>query len=105
MNWISSTEDGVLINVRVVPRASKNEIVGVRDNALRIRLQTPPIEGRANRKLVRLLATTLDIPRNRISIVSGDKSRNKRVLVKDLNEREVGKKLRNSRRSETAATD
>ena len=98
MNWISSTEDGVLINVRVVPRASKNEIVGVRDNALRIRLQTPPIEGRANRKLVRLLATTLDIPRNRISIVSGDKSRNKRVLVKDLNEREVGKKLRISRR-------
>jgi uncharacterized protein (TIGR00251 family) len=94
MSWIQTIESGVLINLRVVPRASKDEIAGVHGDALKIRLRVPPVEGKANRHLMKLLAASLDIARNSISIVSGEKSRNKRVLVTGMDERAVKERLK-----------
>lgn len=69
------------IEVRVQPRASSNEIVGLRDGVLRVRLQAPPVDGAANDALVRFLSEELGVPRRQVRIVSGFGSRNKVVEV------------------------
>jgi len=80
-----SEKDGKLsFNVRVVPRASRSEIAGEFDRALRVRLAAPPVEGAANEELIRLLAKSLGLPRTAVEIISGHSSRTKRVKVNGL---------------------
>jgi len=81
MSWITSHAGGVVLTLRVVPRAAKNEVSGEMAGALKIRLQAPPVEGKANRALIDFLADALDIPRNAIGIVSGETGRIKRVVI------------------------
>ena len=71
----------IVFRVRVVPRASRSEIVGEHEGALRVRIAAPPVEGAANEELVRLLAGTLGAPRRNISITAGQSSRLKTVRV------------------------
>ncbi len=72
---------GVTFAVRIVPRASRSEIVGEHDGALRIRIAAPPVEGAANRELVRLLAKQFKVSRTSVEIVSGSASKNKMVRI------------------------
>jgi uncharacterized protein len=67
--------------VRVQPRAGRNEIDGEWQGALRVRLNVPPIEGRANEALRRFLADCLNVPLAAVKIASGERSRLKRVEV------------------------
>ena len=77
--------DGQLtFTVRVVPRASRSEIVGEHDGTLRVRLAAPPVDGAANEALVRLLAEAFNTSRDAISIVSGKSSKLKRVGVRGV---------------------
>ncbi len=69
----------VILNVRVIPRASKNAVGGRRGDAIVIRLAAPPVEGAANEALVDYLAQLFERPRRDIEILSGHKSRDKRV--------------------------
>jgi len=69
------------LDVRVQPRASRNEIVGVQGGALRVRLTAPPVDGAANEALIRLLAGELGVARRQVRIVAGATSRNKVVEV------------------------
>jgi uncharacterized protein (TIGR00251 family) len=78
---IAEVSDGVLIDVKVIPRAGRTGIAGTRADALLIRLAAAPVSGAANGALIALLAHLLDIPKSRIAIVAGDTSRNKRVKV------------------------
>ena len=71
----------VTFKVQVVPRASRSEIVGEHNGALRIRIAAPPVEGAANEELVRLLARVLGVPRNAIDITAGHTSKRKTVRV------------------------
>lgn len=71
----------VRFGVRVQPRSSRDEIAGVHDGALRVRLQAPPVEGAANEALVRFLASALGVPRRHVRIVTGESSRNKVVEI------------------------
>jgi uncharacterized protein len=75
--------------VRVQPRASKDEVVGVIDGALKIRLQAPALENRANEALVDLLAQLLKRPKAAVRILSGERSRTKRVEVHGVTKQEV----------------
>jgi uncharacterized protein len=84
MNWLKETPDGVLLNIRVVPRASRNEVQGVLGEALKIRVQAPPVEGKANEAVVDFLAETLGVSPNRVTLVSGGKGRDKQVFVKGI---------------------
>jgi uncharacterized protein len=68
--------------VRVQPRASRNEIGGEWQGALRIRLNVPPVEGRANEALRHFLADCLNVPLAAVKIASGERSRVKRIEVK-----------------------
>lgn len=78
---IEPTADGVAINVRVIPRANRSGLAGTRGDAVLVRLQSPPVEGAANDELVEVLARALQVPKRAVSIVAGDRSRQKRVRV------------------------
>ena len=67
--------------MRVVARASRSEVAGEFDGALRVRIAASPVEGAANRELIRLLARELKIPQSAIRIVSGLGSKNKSIRL------------------------
>ena len=70
------------INVKVQPRASKDEIGEVLSDALKIRIKAAPVDGQANSHLVAFLARLFKVPKKHIEVLSGHSSRNKRLLVK-----------------------
>jgi uncharacterized protein (TIGR00251 family) len=69
------------IETRIIPRASRNEIVGMENGVARIRVTSPPLDGKANKAVTELLSKQLDVPKKDIRIVSGEKSRNKRIRI------------------------
>ena len=75
------SNDVLSISVRVVPRASKTEVVGEFDSALRVKLAAPPVDGAANDELVQVLAKTFKVARGSVEIVRGSNSRAKQVKV------------------------
>ena len=79
----------VVFAVRVQPRASKNEIAGVINGALKIRLQAPAVENRANEQLRALLAELLKRPRSAVRLLAGERSRIKRIEVLGVTAAEV----------------
>ncbi|MDQ3819979.1 MAG: DUF167 domain-containing protein [Acidobacteriota bacterium] len=80
-----SEQEGALhFKVRVVPRASKSQIAGEHDGALRVRVAAPPVDGAANEELVRTLAKVFDVPQRDVLIVSGNSSKLKQVKVTGL---------------------
>lgn len=81
---IQESPAGVTFNVKVIPRAKREEIVGVENDAVKIRLNAPPVEGRANEALVKFLARALDVPRANVEIVRGETSRTKVVRVRNM---------------------
>lgn len=72
------------VSVRVVPRSSKEGVAGCEGGVVRIRLNAPPVEGQANEALVRFLAKALGVPKNRITLVAGERGRSKIVRVAGL---------------------
>ena len=85
--------DGVLLSVKLQPRASANEIGDVLGNELRIKVTAPPVDSAANEALVKLLAQQLDCPRNRVELVRGHTSRHKIVKLYGLAAEDVVKRL------------
>lgn len=81
MSCLRANASGLILTVRAVPRASRNELVGETDGALRIRLQAPPVDGKANKALLRFLADTLEVAPSRLALLSGETGRNKRILI------------------------
>ncbi len=69
------------IEVRLTPRASRNEIAGVRDGVLAVRVTAPPVDGKANQALCELLADELGVAKSKVEIVRGERGRNKLVRV------------------------
>ena len=67
--------------MRVVPRAGRSGVAGLRDGALLVRLAAAPVDGAANAELIDVLARALDVPKRSIEIDAGDRSRSKRVRV------------------------
>ena len=80
------------LNVRVVPRASKDEIHGLMGDALKVRIQAPPVEGKANAYLVKFLSKHWKVPRASIEILSGESGRSKRLRFSSPND-EMRKEL------------
>jgi len=77
------------LSVRVVPRSAKEGVAGFEGGVVRIRLNAPPVEGQANDSLVRFLAKTLGVPKNRITLVAGGKGRSKIVRVDGVTGKEL----------------
>ena len=77
----SDKNGSITFHVYVVPRASRSEIAGEHNGALRVRIAAPPVDGAANRELIAMLAKALHVPRSAVAIDSGHNSRTKRVTV------------------------
>lgn len=79
---IRGHRDGVVLAVVVTPRASSDAIISVGDEAVRIRLTTPPVDGKANAALSRFLAAILNVPKSSVEIIAGRSGRRKTILVR-----------------------
>ncbi|HET9264881.1 MAG TPA: DUF167 domain-containing protein [Vicinamibacterales bacterium] len=90
---ITESGDAVQFAVRVVPRAGRSGVAGIREGALVVRLAAPPVEGAANEALVAYLAELMGRPRRDVAILSGQKSRTKRVQISGVTARELDGKL------------
>ena len=87
------SSDPCRLEIRVVPRASRNGIDGVRDGRVVVRVTAPPVDGAATAAAVSVLADALGVPRTAIQVVSGQTSRNKAVIVGGLSPVVVRSKL------------
>ena len=90
---ITSTPEGVVIDIRVIPRASRSGLAGIRGDALLLRLHAPPVEGAANEEVVEILSKALGVPRRAVTIVAGGRSRLKRVRVEGVSAEFVTSRL------------
>lgn len=82
MSWIEEKEDCVIICVRVIPRASSDSIAGLMgDEALKVRIQAPPVDGKANAHLIRFLSKQWKIPRGDLALIAGETGRSKRIRI------------------------
>ena len=95
-SFLRSTPSGVTLAVRAQPGARKTAIVGVYGTELKIAVQAPPIEGRANQALIAFLAKTFDLPKSAVELVNGDLSRSKVFLLRGLTLDQAQKKFAGS---------
>jgi uncharacterized protein len=87
---------GAAIKVKITPRASRDEIIGILDDGtVKIRITAPPVEGQANQALVEFLARKLDVGTSKIEIISGHTGRDKLVMVIGLEPEVVNERLIN----------
>ena len=82
--WFVKHRDGVALAILVQPRASKNQLCGVHGDELKVRLTSPPVEGAANKLCREFFAKLLGCPKSNVSLLSGHKSRHKRLLVEGV---------------------
>lgn len=81
---VTARDGAVIFSVRIVPRASRDSIDGEFQGALKAHVIAPPVDGRANEALRRLLAKRLNVPVSAVKILSGEKNRMKRVEVRGV---------------------
>ena len=81
---IETVDDGIVLSVRVITRAGRSGLAGTRDDAVLVRLGAAPVDGAANAELVALLAAAFGVARRDVAIVSGERSRQKRVRLRGV---------------------
>jgi uncharacterized protein len=82
--YLQEVPDGIVISVKVQPRARRNEIVGTIGSELKIKIKNPPVDSAANEGLVEFLAETLGLQRSTLQIIRGTTSQHKKVLVREM---------------------
>lgn len=92
---IHEKEGFLILPVGVVPRAKKNEVMGVEGEILKVRIKAPPVGGKANEALVELLAEALGVRKGQVEIVRGQRARDKTIRVIGLSGKEARRRLRN----------
>lgn len=93
MDCLTSKDDGVVIALHVQPRASRNQIVGVQGDELKVRLTSPPVDGAANKLCREFFAKLLGVAKSDVALIAGDKSRHKRLWVHGVAPSEVVERL------------
>ena len=86
---VQKRDASIVLQVRVQPRAGKDEIAGIMDGALKVRLQAPAVEDRANAALCEYLAELLKTPKAAVRILAGQRSRIKRVEIQGVTEQQI----------------
>ena len=82
--FIRENVAGTTVDVYVQPRASKNEVAGIQEGILKVRLTAAPVEGEANKECIRFLAKVFVTPKSRLEIIQGHKSRRKTILFRGV---------------------
>jgi uncharacterized protein (TIGR00251 family) len=86
---VGETTDGVVFNIRVIPRSSRSEFAGVQGDALKLRITAPPVEDAANKECIRFLSEMLGVKRAQIRIIAGHRSKNKKVSVSGIHREDI----------------
>ena len=73
--------DDLLLDLHIQPRASRDEFAGIHGDALKLRINAPPVDGKANAHIIAVLADTFGVPKNRVELVSGGTGRRKRFRI------------------------
>ena len=79
--FCQETPEGVILNVKAVPRSSKSGIDGLLGDAVKVRIRSAPVDGKANRELVETLAKALGVPKGRVAFAGGEASKSKRLSI------------------------
>jgi len=90
---VSEKADGCILKCWIQPRSSRNAVVGIHGDAVKIALTAPPVDGKANKELLKFLAKYLKLSKSSIQIVAGDSSRSKTILIVDIKKDVIIKKL------------
>ena len=90
---ISEKGADVVLVVRLTPNSSKNEFCEISDEFLKVKVSAQPIENKANKELIKFLSDSFNIPKTRLELLSGDKSKLKRILIKDTKKDEILSKI------------
>ena len=90
---LKETAAGILLDVRAVPGSSRDKVLGIHANTLKIAVCAPALEGKANKSLIRILSKNLGIKRSRVSLHSGKTSRNKCFLLEEIGKEEAAKMI------------
>jgi uncharacterized protein len=93
VTFLTERDGSALVRVRLQPRSKRDEIVGEREGALVVRVTAPPVDGKANAALCRLLAKKAGIAAGRASVVKGASSRDKLVRLDGIGAADVGERL------------
>jgi uncharacterized protein (TIGR00251 family) len=91
--WLHETAEGVVITVKALPHSARAGVRGVDGGALKVAVTAPPEKGKANAAVLEVLAKFLGVPRSSLELLSGDSSRNKRILVKGITADAVRKRV------------
>jgi uncharacterized protein (TIGR00251 family) len=81
------------LRLRIVPNAKRSEVVGPHGDAIKLKVAAPALEGRANEALIEFLADKLGVPQRSVALVSGEKSRDKVVVIEGMDESAVRERL------------
>ncbi len=84
MAYYTETADGVVINVKAQPRSSKSGIDGLAGDAVKVRIRSAPVDGKANKELVETIADAFGLPKSRVEFRSGETSKQKRILLRGI---------------------
>lgn len=90
---VNAQQDGVVIALFVQPRASKNSLCGLQGEELKVRLTSPPVEGAANKLSCTFFAKLLGVSKSSVTLIRGDKSRHKQIVVEGVSLDEVKQRL------------
>lgn len=92
-NFLYTVNDGVIFCVKLVPNSSHNKVVGYTQEYVRIKISAPAVENKANRELISFCSDLLDVNKSKIKIISGDKSKLKKLLITDTKFDSITQKL------------
>ena len=79
--WYRKTPDGWLLTLHIQPGAKRSEVVGLHGDTLKVRIASPPVDGKANEALVAFIADQLGLPKRAVQLVRGESSRTKTLLI------------------------
>lgn len=91
--FLTSIKDDLILSVYVQPRASKNQICGIQGEELKIRLTSPPVDGAANKLCREFVADLFNVSRSSVEIISGEKSRHKRLRIISSHPKQLRKSI------------
>ena len=81
---IKSNKTGIQFTATIQPRATRNQIIGIHNHSLKIKLTSPPVDGAANQACIKFLAKTFGVSPSRLSIVKGETSRSKTIQIEGM---------------------
>ena len=88
-----AADGGLLLRLHVQPRAAHNQVAGLQGEALKLRLTSPPVDGKANKAVIATLARLLELPKSSLTLRSGLQSRSKTVRIENADEAQLRARL------------